>query len=297
VAGRGGDEGGRLVAEAFAKVNRSLVVLGKRPDGYHELDTVFQAVGLSDRLVFEESDTLALDVDDPSIPAGAENLVVRAARALAEAAGVKARAAITLEKRIPSGGGLGGGSSDAAVTLLGLSALWRLDLPLERLATIGAALGSDVPFFLCGGTARGRGRGERIEPLPDLPPRGVVLVMPPFPVATPLVFGRLGAPEWDGSDPAPGEAGGVPDRNDLEAASEALFPALRAVRESLAAAGATQARLSGSGSTVFGLFPDLAAASEAARRLEGLPAGSAVRVVPTLGREESRSRSGPRRAE
>ncbi len=286
----------RLVAEAFAKVNLSLVVLGRRPDGYHELDTVFQAVGLADRLTFEESDGLTLEVDDPSIPAGAENLVVRAARALAEAAGVRPRVAIGLEKRIPSGGGLGGGSSDAAVTLLGLSVLWGLDLPVERLAAVGAALGSDVPFFLHGGTARGLGRGERIEPLPDLPPRGVVLVMPPFPVATPDVFRRLGAAEWDGSVAAGRGAAAVPDRNDLEPAAEALFPALRAVRGSLAAAGAAQARLSGSGSTVFGLFPDLAAASEAARRLEGLPAGSAVRVVPTLTREQSRALSSPRRA-
>ena len=286
----------RLVAEAFAKVNRSLLVLGKRPDGFHELDTVFQAVSLADRLSFEESSALTLAVDDPSVPAGAENLVLRAARALAETAGVKARAAIALEKRIPAGGGLGGGSADAAVTLLGLSALWELELPLDRLEEVGAALGSDVPFFLFGGTARGLGRGERVEPLPDIPPRGVVLVMPPFPVSTPLVFGRLGAPEWDGSAPG-GEEGGVPDRNDLEPAAEALFPALRAVRESLAAAGAERARLSGSGSTVFGLFPDLGAASEAARGLSGLPAGAAVRVVATLDRGECRLRSAPRRAE
>jgi len=287
----------KLVAEAFAKVNRSLLVLGRRRDGYHELDTVFQAVALTDRLTFEDADGLALAVDDPSVPAGPENLVLRAARALADAAEVRPRAAITLEKRIPSGGGLGGGSSDAAVALLGLSALWDLDLTPERLAEIGGALGSDVPFFLYGGTARGLGRGERIEPLPDLPPQGVVLVMPPFPVATPDVFRRLDAPSWNGGGPTPTPSGGVPDRNDLEPAAEALFPELGAIRERLAAAGATQARLSGSGSTVFGLFPDLAAASEGARRLAQLPAGSAVRVVPTLTREESRSRSRPRRAE
>ena len=286
----------KLVAEAFAKVNRSLVVLGKRADGYHELDTVFQAVGLTDRLTFEESDLLTLDVDDPSIPSGAENLVLRAARALAEAAGVRPRAAITLEKRIPSGGGLGGGSSDAAVTLLGLSALWKLDLPLDLLCRVGAELGSDVPFFLHGGTARGRGRGERIEPLADLPPQAVVLVMPPFPASTPAVFRRLEAPPWDGSGIGVSESGADPDRNDLEPAAEALFPALGDVREALERAGASRARLSGSGSTVFGLFPDLAAAAEAARILEGLPAGSAVRVVPTLTREESRFRSAPRRA-
>ncbi len=287
----------KLVAEAFAKVNRSLVVLGKRPDGYHELDTLFQAVGLTDRLTFEESDGLTLEVDDPSIPAGPENLVLRAARALAEATGVRPRAALTLEKRIPSGGGLGGGSSDAAVTLLGLSALWELDLPLELLARVGGALGSDVPFFLHGGTARGLGRGERIVPLPDLPPQAVVLVMPPFPVSTPAVFRSLEAPAWDGGGGVVPDEGDAPDRNDLEPAAEALFPALRAVREALERAGAVRARLSGSGSTVFGLFPDLAAATEGARRLDGLPAGSAVRIVPTLSREESRCRSAPRRAE
>lgn len=287
----------KLVAEAFAKVNLSLVVLGKRRDGYHELDTIFQAVGLSDRLTFEESDLLTLDVDDPSIPSGALNLVLRAARALAEEAGIRPRAAITLEKRIPSGGGLGGGSSDAAVTLLGLAALWKLDVPFDLLSRLGGALGSDVPFFLHGGTARGLGRGERIVPLADLPPRAVVLVMPPFPVPTPDVFRRLEAPEWDGRAQEALEADDAPDRNDLEPAAEALFPALRDVRESLGRAGAARARLSGSGSTVFGLFPDLAQAFEAARRLEGLPAGSAVRVVPTLTREESGSRSGPRRSE
>jgi 4-diphosphocytidyl-2-C-methyl-D-erythritol kinase len=286
----------KLVAEAFAKVNRSLVVLGKRSDGFHELDTVFQAVGLTDRLTFEESDLLTLDVDDPSIPSGAENLVLRAARALAEAAGIRPRAAITLEKRIPSGGGLGGGSSDAAVTLFGLSALWALDPPLELLSRVGGELGSDVPFFLHGGTARGLGRGERIALLEDLPPQAVVLVMPPFPVSTPEVFRRLEAPVWDWSGGGALDASGDPDRNDLEPAAEALFPALREVREALERAGATRARLSGSGSTVFGLFPDVATAAEAARRLEGLPAGSAVRVVPTLTREESRSRSAPRRA-
>lgn len=286
----------KLVAEAFAKVNLSLVVVGRRPDGYHELDTLFQAVALTDRLTFEPADTLSLEVDDPSIPAGEENLVLRAARALAHEAGIRPKAALTLEKRIPSGGGLGGGSSDAAVTLLGLSALWELDLPLEVLSRVGGAIGSDVPFFLHGGTARGLGRGERIEPLGDLPPQAVVLVMPPFPVSTPAVFGRLQAPAWDGR--GGGRLGEeAPDRNDLEPAAEALFPALRAVRESLGRVGATRARLSGSGSTVFGLFPDLATASEAARRLDGLPEGSAVRVVPTLTREESRSRSAPRRAE
>ena len=211
---------------------------------------------------------------------------------------MKPRAAITLEKRIPSGGGLGGGSSDAAVTLLGLSALWQLDLSLERLAEIGAAVGSDVPFFLWGGTARGRGRGERIEPLPDDLPRGR---RPRHASVSRRDARGLPAPRGSGvgrirrrtlsreaASPTGTTSSPPPSRSSRPFAT---------VREALGAAGAEQARLSGSGSTVFGLFPDLATASEASRRLEGLPPGSAVRVVPTLTREESRSRSGPRRAE
>lgn len=285
--------------EAFAKVNRSLVVLGRRPDGFHELDTLFETIDLSDRLEFEPADGLELVCSDPSIPSGEENLVVRAALGLAREAGVPPRARITLEKRIPSGGGLGGGSSDAASTLLGLTALWGLDLPIGRLAPLAAELGSDVPFFLFGGRARGTGRGERIEPLPDAPPEPLLLVFPPFGLPTPDVFKALGAPGLTaagGDDifasPVPG---GFPDRNDLEPAAERLRPELGPLRRALLRSGARTARLSGSGSTLFGVFRDLEGARQAGASLADLPPGSRTAVVVTVPRREFARRALPAR--
>ncbi len=290
-----------LAVEAFAKVNLSLVVLGRRDDGFHELDTLFQTIDLSDRLVLSEAEGLTLEVDDPAVPADGRNLVLRAAEALREEARISRGAAITLRKGIPAGGGLGGGSSDAAAALVGLRALWGLDVGLATLERIGTALGSDVPFFLHGGTARGTGRGERIEPLPDAPSRGVVLLLPPFGVSTAEVFGRLGAPRLTASgavsnlsNPGPER---FPDRNDLEPAAEAQAPELRRLRMLLQDAGALRARLSGSGSTVFGLFPDVETARAAADRIMSAGPGARVRVAATLGRDEFRARTAPRGAE
>lgn len=280
-----------LVAEAFAKVNRALVVRGRRPDGYHDLDTVFETIDLTDRLRFEESSDVVLAVDDPAIPSGTDNLVLRAAEALRRAAGVARGASITLEKRIPAGGGLGGGSSDAAVTLAGLVRLWDLDVGPERLAGIAATLGADVPFFLTGGRARGTGRGDRIEPLPDAPPTWFVVLIPPFGCPTPDVFRALDAgPAQD----APADAGLPPERNDLEPAAESLRPELGRMRAALLEAGALASRLSGSGSTVYGVFPDRPAAERGAARVHGLPEFTRIRVVSSVSREEFRKRSEPR---
>lgn len=280
-----------LVAEAFAKVNRALVVTGRRPDGYHELDTVFETIDLTDRLRFEESSDIVLAVDDPAIPSGPDNLVRRAAEALRRATGVARGASIALEKRIPAGGGLGGGSSDAAVTLAGLVRLWDLDLGPERLAGIAATLGADVPFFLTGGRARGTGRGDRIEPLPDAPPTWFVVLIPPFGCSTPDVFRALGARPARG---VPADAGLPPERNDLEPAAESLRPELGSMRAALLEAGALASRLSGSGSTVYGVFPDRFAAERGAARVHGLPEFTRIRVVSSVSREEFRKRSEPR---
>jgi 4-diphosphocytidyl-2-C-methyl-D-erythritol kinase len=281
--------------EAFAKVNRSLVVLGKRPDGYHELDTLFQTIDLSDALTFEARLELALSCDDPSLPAGEENLVMRAARALALAARVAPRAGIRLEKRIPHGAGLGGGSSDAAAALVGLRAFWGLELDDGALAEIAARLGSDVPFFLVGGLARGTGRGERLEPLFEAPREWLVLLSPAFPLSTPAVYGRLALTGAPSASNLPRSVLGVfPDRNDLEPAAESLREEVRLLRELLLRAGAVSARLSGSGSTVFGVFSSEEGARDAARGLSGLPSGTAVRVVPTLTRSEFAERARPR---
>jgi 4-diphosphocytidyl-2-C-methyl-D-erythritol kinase len=263
--------------EAFAKVNLSLGVLGKRRDGFHELDTLFQTVDLSDTLTFQEWDRFEFRCDDPAVPSGEENLVVQAAHVLAEAARKQIRGRVDLSKRIPAGGGMGGGSSDGASALLGLSALWGIRVDAGFLAPLAARLGSDVPFFLVGGTARGTGRGERITPLEDAGPKCLLLVFPSWPVPTAEVFGILGAPllpespeltdrvsarNLRGSGPE-----SFPDRNDLEGAAERLRGELAVLRNALTEVGATQARLSGSGSTLFGVFPDLLAAAAAGREI------------------------------
>ncbi|MEO8586737.1 MAG: 4-(cytidine 5'-diphospho)-2-C-methyl-D-erythritol kinase [Acidobacteriota bacterium] len=268
----------RVTLESFAKVNRSLRVLGKRADGYHEIDTIFQTVDLSDRMDFsqgeEDSGEVSLTIEGLSLPVTEENLILRAAAALRERCGTRRGAHIHLSKKIPIGGGLGGGSSNAAATLIGLSFLWSLPLSDADLQSIAASLGSDVPFFLVGGRARGTGRGEILEPLPDGPEEWLVLVFPPFPLSTAMVYGALAAPALTdlatGTNLRGSDSGGGPDRNDLEPAAESLRGELRRFRAALSDSGATSARLSGSGSTVFGLFGNEESARRATERLAGL---------------------------
>lgn len=286
-----------LHVEAFAKINPSLVVVGKRTDGYHELDTVFQAIDLSDLLAFESANDIRLSVDVPGLTAGEDNLVVKAARLLRRECGVSAGAAIRLDKRIPWGAGLGGGSSDAAAALRGLAALWKLDVPVETLHRIALGLGSDVPYFLVGGRARGRGRGEKLERLADGPTQGVLLLIPPFPLSTPEVFRALRAPALTASaidtSLRASDRDVFSDRNDLEPAAETLRPEVRRLREALRDAGARSARLSGSGSTVFGLFADYRAAERAWSRLPDLPAGTRGIVTTTLSSTDFARRAAP----
>ena len=177
----------RVSTLAPAKVNWTLEVLGRRPDGYHEVRTVLQTVALCDRVRVSPAADLALALTGPVGQAGAplagmpapENLAYRAARLLRDRAGGRALGArIELEKAIPADAGLGGGSSDAAATLRALDRLWGLGLPPGELARLGAQLGSDVPFFLFGGTALGRGRGDEVTPLPDVPSLRLLLVVP-----------------------------------------------------------------------------------------------------------------------
>jgi 4-diphosphocytidyl-2-C-methyl-D-erythritol kinase len=281
-----------LRLEALAKVNRSLLVLGVRPDGYHELDTLFQTIDLSDDLVLEEDDRLTLSVAGKALPADGRNLVLRAARALADRFGTARGARMVLTKRIPVGAGLGGGSADAASALLGLNVLWNLNRPVGELAPVAASVGSDVAFFLFGGRARGTGRGERIETLPDVPAESLVLLVPPFGMATPEVYRELGAGPLSGPLPPGPPEREMPDRNDLEAAAERLRPGLRDLRESLLSAGALSSRLSGSGSTLFGVFPGRTEAERAAAALDGSLGVRAV-VTRTVSRGEWRRRACP----
>ena len=232
--------------KSYAKINWSLRITGKRADGYHDLETVFQTISLHDTLIFRESDRLALTCDDPSIPVDETNLVLRAARA------VNATAAIELRKRIPAGGGLGGGSSNAATTL---RALGHGDL-----SAIALSLGSDVPFFLIGGTAYATGRGEVITPMPPIH-ASLLLVLPEQRVMTKDAFGLIRRY----SQPQGMHA---PFTNDFEEPVFALFPKLREYKQRLLDSGAYWAGMSGSGSTIVGAYENTAARDSAAARFE-----------------------------
>ncbi len=301
----GGHAGLRVTS--FAKINRDLRVLGRRPDGFHELDTVLQTVDLSEEIQYflegEEGSgaegNLSLTIEGAELTADDSNLILRAAAALREKFTVRAGAHIHLSKKIPIGGGLGGGSSNAAATLRALSELWNLPATREDLHAVAASLGSDVPFFLLGGRARGRGRGEVLTPLPDGPEEWVLLVFPAFSLSTAEVYARLKARSLTGSPSATkvsgSETGGGPERNDLEQAAESLRGELRRIRSALAGAGARGARLSGSGSTVFGTFGTKGEATRAMTSLEGLGNETKARmeIVKTVSRAEFARRAAP----
>lgn len=276
---------------APAKLNLFLEVLGKRPDGYHELVTVMVAVSLFDtlRLADEPAGRIALRCDDPALPSGAENLVVRAAETLRRHAGVGERGAtIELLKAIPARAGLGGGSSDAAATLRALDRLWNLQTPPDRLDALAGELGSDVPFFLHPPAAVCRGRGERVEPTALPAALHFVLVCPAVGLATAEVFGRLVPPDRPRPVEPVREALAANDTaalgralfNRLQPVAEALCPELARVRQALEDLGPLLDGhlMSGSGSAYFGLARDRPAALAAAQRLETLELGR-IRVV------------------
>ncbi len=177
-----------LTCLAPAKINRELRVGGLRPDGYHEIRSRMASIDLADRLTVEPADAMELSCDDPSLPAGEDNLVVRAARRLAKHAGRPPHVRLRLEKRVPAGAGLGGGSADAAATLRLLARFWSLDEDESSLAGLAAELGSDVPFFLTGGDADVSGRGEVVTPREDGPAVELVLLVPPFSISTAAVY-------------------------------------------------------------------------------------------------------------
>ncbi len=189
----------RLIHRAHAKVNLSLEILGKRPDGFHEILTIMQTIELHDELEIHPSDTISLDCTDARLNSP-DNLVLQAAHRLRSRYKVAAGCAVRLRKRIPVGAGLGGGSSDAARTLCALNELWSIRLSLNELAAIAAEIGSDVPFFLRGGTALVSGRGETVEPLAPPSTSWYTLVNPLVHVPTAQVYGALRSSEWsDGS--------------------------------------------------------------------------------------------------
>jgi 4-diphosphocytidyl-2-C-methyl-D-erythritol kinase len=289
-----------LTLPAHAKVNLSLRVLGRRDDGYHEIRTIFQTISLADTLTFEpaEDGRLELACSDPDLPTGEGNLVYRAASALRDRHGVTRGARLTLEKRIPAQGGLGGGSSDAAVALVGLARLWQLETGAAALTELASKLGADVPFFLSGGTALGTGTGADVTPLADRPKSHLVVVAPAVKISTAEAYSALNAPALTkdvGADTLSVSraesvfSGSFSElmRNDFEAVAERLEPEIARARAALEGAGARRAMLSGSGSSVFGLFDGEAEAGRAAQTLRG-EAGWRVFQCATLSRAEYR---------
>lgn len=264
---------------SFAKINWFLRVLGKRDDGFHELCTVFQTVSLHDSLTFSDSDRLILSCTDKNIPIGDDNLIVKAAKIFGEKHNVKNGAKIHLEKRIPAPGGLGGGSSNAAVALLGLSKLWRIKIDFAELIEIGKRLGSDVPFFLCGGTAFGTGRGTEISPLDDLEEKYILIVTPDVAVSTAKAFADLNAPRLTNETSKSilqicrRQAQALDLRqndpvNDFEkTVFENEFEIARVKRKLLDCAS-VRALMSGSGASVFGVFESLEKLENAADKLK-----------------------------
>jgi 4-diphosphocytidyl-2-C-methyl-D-erythritol kinase len=267
-----------LVLPACAKVNLDLRVLGVRPDGYHDLRTIFQTLALHDTVTIRAAEgPLTITTSDADVPTDQRNLAWKAASLLwrlgAGGRGEPRDVHVHLEKRVPAQAGLGGGSADAAVTLLGLARLWQLDLGIVELSRIAARLGADVPFFLVGGTALGLGRGDDIYPLVDLPRSWVVVVRPRFGVSTVEAYG------WYDEDARPlREPSGRPApshwpawahglRNDLEPPVARRHPTVDRIRRALQARGAAVAAMSGSGSAVFGVFTAQEPARQAAAAL------------------------------
>jgi 4-diphosphocytidyl-2-C-methyl-D-erythritol kinase len=253
---------------SYAKINWSLRVTGRRADGFHDLETIFQTISLHDTLTFTAAPELTLTCDDPSIPTDETNLVLRAARALGAPP-----VAIHLQKRIPAGGGLGGGSSNAAATLVTLVRMFSLDAPL---ANIALELGSDVPFFLLGGTAYATGRGELLTPLPAMPPTPLLLLMPEERVMTGQAFTGLRRFSPPLGIDRYRQLLATPEVlvNDFEESVFAQLPRLRLLKEALREEGAVWSGMTGSGSTIVGAFADARTRDAAAGRITGVRAVS-----------------------
>lgn len=281
---------------AFAKINVGLKILARRSDGYHEIRTVYQAVGLHDRLdlaLLTPGKGTVLECSDTAVPGGRANLVYAACEAWRRARHFPGQIQVRLQKNIPAGSGLGGASSDAAAALLGLERLTGDHLkPPERWA-LAAGLGSDVPLFLWGGSVLGCGRGEEVYPLADLPPRACLIVFPGFAVATaeayraaslqltkrrvPPSINIFGA--WS---PFPLQFWG-PAENDFERVIFARWPELARLKRQLIRAGAETASLTGSGSAVYAVFES---SRQLARASKLIPKGWRAFCTRTLSRAE-----------
>ena len=286
-----------LKLPSFAKINWTLQIFGKRPDGYHEVATLLQSISLCDELTFElrKDDEISLTCNDPEIPVDDSNLVMKAAKAL-QPGGVN----ISLTKRIPTKAGLGGGSSNAAVTLVALSHLWQKNTDLIDIAR---SLGADIPFFLMGGSVEGRGIGTDLCSLDDLPQKHLIVVTPKATVSTRDAYAALNRGSLTTSDSASilsssfaqavsVDSGQWPLHNDFEVAIFEIEPEIERAKTALLDAGARGALLAGSGSSVFGIFDDEAARDRALSELRR-EEGWRIFSCHTLSRAEYLQAMGP----
>ncbi|HOE13539.1 MAG TPA: 4-(cytidine 5'-diphospho)-2-C-methyl-D-erythritol kinase [Candidatus Saccharicenans sp.] len=287
----------KIEVASLAKINFGLEVKGPRSDGYHELTTLFQTISLGDRLVFraDREGKVSLFGDMEEIAWDESNLIYQAALALKKTAGVKQGVAIEVKKIIPPGRGLGGGSSNAAVTLMALNRLWGLNLPTRQLIHLGAFLGADVAFFFYGGLCSGVGRGEKLEPLPDLLSGWLVIVIPDFPLSTREVFQQFDAlpPSLTSGDKESKIIQFLKreDRsllrqfkNDLELAAFKIYPRLAEIKQEMARSGAVLSMMTGSGSAIYGFFDDQPQAEKAAERMKARYRYKVI-LAETVGRE------------
>ena len=287
-----------VVIQTPAKINLHLEIVGKRPDGYHDLETLMVAVDLYDELEFSAAEgmrAVSLTCDQPKLSCGPENLVNRAAAEIRRRTGNAAGAKIHLRKRIPMQAGLAGGSSDAAATLIGLNRFWNLGLSTAELAEIGATIGSDVNFFLDGPCAWCTGRGEKVEPMKVGRQLDFVLASPAAGLSTAEVFQRVKVPVKPRTGAEIRNAVGRGDIdeigrclfNRLQEPAEALCPGIRTLRRQLEAANPVAVQMTGSGSTVFALCRDRTDAIRVASQLDaavsGLPPTTVEGLVPAGG--------------
>lgn len=266
-----------MILRAYAKINLGLQILAKRPDGYHEIETVFHQVNLFDEIeLIPNDEDIRLTCDNRDVPTDENNLCIKAVKLMQEITGVREGVDIVLRKRIPLGAGLGGSSTDAATVLQGLKKLWSLDISANELRSLSATLGSDVPFFIDGGTAYATGRGEVLEPFELEVPYWILLVTPPVHVSTAWAYGNIALNpnvRRENLKALVSEHMQNPRvlvnklRNDFEPLIFRQFPEVMRAKELLVRGGADFALMSGSGSSVFGFFSDAAYAKELAEAI------------------------------
>ena len=280
-------------AQAYAKINVTFEVLARRKDGYHEIASVLQEIDLKDTISFELAPSLSIECDDVALRSS-DNLVLKAARLLQQEAAYKGGAKITLRKGIPVAAGLGGGSSDAGATLLALNKLWKLKLSTESLVELSAALGSDVPYFIHGGTALAEGRGERITPLPPLPQSWVVLLNPSVLIPeqkTKAMYAALHPSHYNNGEHTKRAVSAIEQGvkgaltymyNTFDAVAFEMYEGMERYWKQFMSAGAPEVHLAGSGPTLFTLLFDRGRAEELHRSL--LDLGLETYIVKTISR-------------